>query len=87
MESEKVKQALLLLFVLPGVPCIYYGDEVGVEGGMDPDNRRNYPWGHENKDIQSFVTQLIKLRKNEKALVDGDFYSFSTEHIFVVLNK
>ena len=84
-ESEKVKQALLLLFVLPGVPCIYYGDEVGVEGGMDPDNRRNYPWGHENKDIQSFVTQLIKLRKNEKALVDGDFYSFSTEHIFVVL--
>ncbi|MEG0553461.1 MAG: glycoside hydrolase family 13 protein, partial [Carnobacterium sp.] len=85
LENEKVKQALLLLFVFPGVPCIYYGDEIGVEGGMDPDNRRNYPWGNENKDIQSFVTQLINLRKNEKSLVKGEFYSFSTEHIFVVL--
>lgn len=85
LETEKVKQALLLLFVLPGVPCIYYGDEIGVEGGMDPDNRRNYPWGNENKDIQSFVTQLIKLRKNEKSFVKGEFYSFSTKHIFVVL--
>lgn len=84
-NSEKVKQAWLLLFVLPGVPCIYYGDEVGLEGDMDPDNRRNYPWGNENKEIQSFVTQLIKLRKNQKAILEGEFYTFSTEYIFIVL--
>ncbi|SEK43575.1 Glycosidase [Carnobacterium iners] len=84
-NSEKVKQALVLLFVLPGVPCIYYGDEVGVEGGMDPDNRRQYPWGNENKDTQSVVKQLIALRKNQKALVEGSFYSFSTHYLFMVL--
>lgn len=84
-NSEKVKQALLLLFVLPGVPCIYYGDEVGVEGGMDPDNRRNYPWGNENKDIQSFVERLIKLRKKQRSILEGAFFTFSIECIFVVL--
>lgn len=84
-NSEKVKQALLLLFVLPGVPCIYYGDEVGVEGGMDPDNRRFYPWDNENKDIQSFVMQLTKLRKNNRAILKGECFTFSTEHIFGIL--
>lgn len=85
LKSEKVKQALLLLFVLPGVPCIYYGDEVGLKGGMDPDNRRYFPWGNENEEIQLFTTQLIKLRKKEVALVKGSFHTFSTEHIFIVL--
>lgn len=44
-EDEKyVKLSVLLLLMLPGVPCIYYGDEVGLSGGKDPDNRRFYPW-------------------------------------------
>ena len=34
---------------MPGAPCIYYGDEAGVTGGKDPDNRRTYPWGMRTK--------------------------------------
>ena len=84
-NSKKVKQALVLLFILPGVPCIYYGDEVGLEGGMDPDNRRQFPWGNENKETQLVVKELSALRKNQKSLVEGAFYSFSTDCLFVVL--
>ncbi|KIY24018.1 hypothetical protein SB57_10800, partial [Lactobacillus delbrueckii subsp. bulgaricus] len=39
---------LLFLFSVPGVPYIYYGDEAGLEGDKDPDNRRYFPWGKES---------------------------------------
>ncbi|MCQ4965238.1 alpha-amylase family glycosyl hydrolase, partial [Bifidobacterium pseudocatenulatum] len=50
-----VKIAFALLFNLPGIPCVYYGDEAGVEGGKDPDNRRYFPWGRENTELQKTV--------------------------------
>ncbi len=53
------EQRLLLLWAwqmtLPGMPCIYYGDEAGLKGGKDPDNRRPYPWGRENKQLHPFM--------------------------------
>ncbi|WP_407371038.1 glycoside hydrolase family 13 protein [Carnobacterium sp.] len=73
----KLKQAMALLFIVPGVPCLYYGDEAGVKGKADPDNRRMYPWGKENKEIQTFVKKLAAIRSKETSLKDGDFYSFS----------
>ena len=42
--GDQLKLALALLFFLPGAPCIYYGDEIGMLGGKDPDNRRAFPW-------------------------------------------
>ena len=42
-----LKLAYLIVATMPGVPCIYYGDEAGVEGGRDPFNRKPYPGGHE----------------------------------------
>ena len=47
---------------MPGAPCIYYGDEVGVTGGKDPDNRRTYPWGHEDLDLLAWTKALTRLR-------------------------
>ena len=73
----KLRQAMVLLFIVPGVPCLYYGDEAGVEGKEDPDNRRMYPWGKENKEIQTFVKKLAAIRSKETSLKEGDFYSFS----------
>ena len=66
----------LLLFwawqmTLPGMPCIYYGDEAGLRGGKDPDNRRPYPWGRENKKLQSYCREFIQLRKKFDALRTG----------------
>jgi glycosidase len=43
-EWARQRQAVLFQMTYPGVPCIYYGDEVGMEGGRDPDNRRAMPW-------------------------------------------
>ena len=69
------EQRLLLLWAwqmtLPGMPCIYYGDEAGLKGGKDPDNRRPYPWGRENKKLQAYCHEFILLRKRHDALRTG----------------
>ncbi len=65
--------ATVLQFTFPGVPMIYYGDEVGMTGGADPQNRGTFPWGEENNDIQAHYYKLIGLRKAYPVLVSGGF--------------
>ena len=48
---------------LPGAPTVYYGDEAGLTGWTDPDNRRTYPWGRENVDLIEFYKKAIKFHK------------------------
>lgn len=75
--EEKALERLKLLaawqMTLPGAPCIYYGDEVGLTGGVDPDNRRTYPWGMENKELLDWYKQLTALRQENAALRTGRF--------------
>ena len=66
-----VKIAFALLFNLPGIPCVYYGDEAGVEGGKDPDNRRYFPWGHENAELQKAVHYWADIRQECESLKEG----------------
>ncbi len=61
------------LMTLPGAPCVYYGDEAGVEGQKDPDNRKTFPWGRENRILQSWCRQLIHLRRHNAALMTGRY--------------
>ena len=72
---QRVKLALTLLFFLPGAPCIYYGDEIGMIGGKDPDNRRAFPWGKlsegQSKPIYNYIKELVALRNKERVLRDG----------------
>lgn len=72
---ERVKLAYALMFFLPGAPCIYYGDEIGMIGGKDPDNRRTFPWDKlpeaKKSDIYTFVKGLVALRNNEAVLRQG----------------
>lgn len=68
--------AALLQMTLPGVPCVYYGDEAGCEGYADPYNRASFPWGHEDKNCQTIYRNAIGLRKVMPVLVDGDFEPF-----------
>ena len=56
-DEKLVILAFGLMFMLPGVPCIYYGDEAGLIGGKDPDNRRFFPWGRES---HSLISQVSK---------------------------
>jgi len=67
-----LKIASLLQFTLPGIPCIYYGDEAGLEGFEDPFNRRCYPWENEDTEILNHYKMLSELRKN-KVFSDGKY--------------
>ncbi|WP_074209062.1 glycoside hydrolase family 13 protein [Fibrobacter sp. UWB11] len=72
---QRVKLALALLFFLPGAPCIYYGDEIGMVGGKDPDNRRTFPWDKfpemQMAPVYDYLKSLIALRNKERVLRDG----------------
>ncbi len=67
-----LKCAMVLQFFLPGIPCIYYGDEAGMEGYRDPFNRRCYPWGNENIELIDFTRSLARVRQGTRAFEQGD---------------
>lgn len=68
-----LRLASLLQYTLPGVPCIYYGDEAGMEGYSDPFNRGGYPWGGEDGELIRWYQRLGSIRKACSCLKDGDF--------------
>ena len=65
VARHRLMTAVLLQMTLPGIPCIYYGDEAGMEGYRDPFNRCPYPWGREDKEIFGWYKKLISLRKDK----------------------
>lgn len=67
-----LKVAVGMQYTLPGFPCVYYGDEAGMEGYRDPFNRCCYPWGRENQELIEWHRQLGNLRKSCSSLWDGD---------------
>ncbi len=74
-DHKKAKLAFLFQFAYPGAPAIYYGDEIGMEGGKDPDCRGAFPWGRGNGDeeLRAWVKRLISLRKRNSCLRRGDY--------------
>lgn len=73
LGRNRLKCAMAIQFFLPGVPCIYYGDEAGQQGYKDPFNRRCYPWGKEDKELLEYTKMLSKIRRSSKVFVDGNF--------------
>ena len=95
-----MREAVALQMTWPGSPTVYYGDEAGVCGFTDPDNRRTYPWGHEDRQMIDFHRAMIRIHKNYPVLRNGsleflwnDFQGISygrfneKERIIVVLNN
>lgn len=70
---ELLKVAIAIQMTMPGVPLIYYGDEVGLSGGRDPQNRKPYPWSKGNKEILNYYKILTNIRNSEVALKKGNF--------------
>jgi len=72
-SKEKQKLAAAFLLLMPGMPMIYYGDEYGMEGGEDPDNRRGMYWDSEHQDQEMFAwyKKLIQVRKAYAAITEG----------------
>lgn len=69
--KKRLKMAAFLQFMLPGMPCIYYGDEAGMTGYRDPFNRAYYPWGREDGNLVSFYQSLARVKKSTPALRRG----------------
>jgi neopullulanase len=72
-DRAAFRMAVLLQCMLPGAPCIYYGDEVGLTGGNDPANRSAFPWdtGAWDEELRSFVRSVLALRAAEPATRHG----------------
>jgi glycosidase len=64
--KKRLFLASVLQYTLPGVPCVYYGDEVGMQGCEDPFNRRCYPWGSEDESVKAHYKNLGELRKRSE---------------------
>ncbi len=101
-DVDAMKLAVTLQFAYPGAPCIYYGDEIGLEGGQDPDCRRCFDWdsAHWNRELLTHYKQAIALRKYREELRCGayqalvakdDAFAFarfpSTSAAIVALNR
>ena len=73
MGLRRMRLASALQYCLPGVPCIYYGDEAGMEGYRDPFNRGCYPWGREDAGLLRWYRKLGQIRRICPALREGRF--------------
>ena len=71
INKAVMREAVIFQMTWPGAPTVYYGDEAGMCGWTDPDDRRTYPWGREDKEMIRFHKEIIKIHKKYKALRTG----------------
>jgi cyclomaltodextrinase / maltogenic alpha-amylase / neopullulanase len=89
-DGDALRLSLLLMMVLPGAPCIYYGTEVGMAGGPDPDCRRAFPWHNESswdRGLLDFTRRAIALRKAHPALRRGRFETLYAHEDIVIFGR
>ena len=79
-DKDLLKLAILTQMSFEGVPYIYYGDEAGLEGGKDPENRKTYPWKNEDMEIMDFYRHCSHFRNRNKVFALGDTYFIYTEN-------
>ena len=80
VNKAVLREAVVIQMTWPGAPTIYYGDEAGVCGFTDPDNRRTYPWGKEDKDLIRFYKEIIGIHKRYPVLVDGSLMALYNDY-------
>ena len=78
-----LKLAYIILATMPGVCCLFYGDETGIEGYRDPFCRRPYPWNKQDADLIKFFSEIGKIRRTTEAFTDGSYsLIYANEDIF-----
>ncbi len=85
-DPRRMKLAYLLMFIQAGSPNIYYGDEIGMTGFHDPDNRRPMIWDEKKQDLDmlQFIKQLIHLKQNNPLLNVADIKFDHYEDVLVM---
>ncbi|HAM36137.1 MAG TPA: alpha-amylase [Elusimicrobia bacterium] len=89
-DETALRLAATFMFVFPGAPCIYYGDEIGLPGGKEPDCRRGFPWdrGLWNHGLRDFFKNLSALRQAHPALRRGSFQGLHAQDgIYALLRR
>ena len=78
-DASLRRMALIAQFTFPGVPLIYYGEEIGMDGGKDPDNRRTMRWDRQDWRMEEFefYKSLIRIRKARRELREGVFINLT----------
>lgn len=71
VDKAVMREAIVMQMTWPGAPTLYYGDEAGVVGFTDPDNRRTYPWGHEDMELIGFYRRMIQIHKAYPVITHG----------------
>ncbi len=80
VDKAVFRLGVMIQMTWPGAPTIYYGDEAGLCGWTDPDNRRAYPWGHEDHELIDFHKELIAIHKEYKVLKTGSILFLHGEY-------
>lgn len=75
LAMKRLKLLVLWKMTFPGMPCVYYGDEAGMEGGDDPANRGPYPWGEQDGDLLAWYRRVIRWRHAHNVLRTGTWES------------
>ena len=75
-----MREAVVIQMTWPGAPTVYYGDEAGVCGFTDPDNRRTYPWGKEDLEMLDFHKRMICIHKAYPLLAKGSLEFLWNDH-------
>ncbi len=95
LAKKRLMCAAILQFTLPGIPCIYYGDETGMQGLYDPFCRLPFKWNNIGNDIFNFYKKLTHIRNSQKAFVcepveiikhEGGIFIFKRNNITVAIN-
>lgn len=81
------REAVIMQMTWVGAPTIYYGDEAGVCGFTDPDNRRTYPWGNEDQELLQFHRDIIKLHKECGELKTGSLKYIAADYSFLAYGR
>lgn len=83
IDKSIMRLAVMIQMTLPGAPTIYYGDEAGLCGWTDPDNRRAYPWGSEDQELIDFHKEIIRIHKDYQALKTGSILFLHGQYSFI----
>lgn len=87
IDKAVFRQGVMIQMMWPGAPTIYYGDEAGLCGWTDPDNRRAFPWGREDMDLIEYHKALIRIHKSYQAIKTGSILFLLGEYNLISFGR
>ena len=87
LATRRLRKCVDIICALPGCPTIYYGDEVGLTGCPDPFCRRTFPWGREDKELQTYIAAKLNHRQNSDVLKYGHCAVEATDDDTLVITR